>query len=165
MSDGAPLDAIEALYRTRYADFLRVATAITGSIEAGRDVVHDAFVASIRSRNTYRGTGTVEAWLWRVVVNSARKGRRDAPTDLWADHDQPVEPSAKGSEPTELSEVRSAVRALPERQRTVLFLRYYSVLDYATISEVLDIRSGTVGAALSAAHATLRQHLSEVSNA
>lgn len=68
MSEGASLVEIEDLYRARFADFLRVSTAITGSVERGRDAVHDAMVSSVRVQRAYRGEGTVEAWLWRAVV-------------------------------------------------------------------------------------------------
>src|SRR5581483_11947143 len=59
--------------------------------------------------------------------------------------------------------VRRAIRRLPERQRLALFLRYYADLDYESIARVLDIRPGTVAAALHAAHETLRGSLQEVS--
>ena len=58
--------------------------------------------------------------------------------------------------------VRSAVAALPERQRTALFLRYYADLDYDSIGHVLDMRPGTVAATLNKAHAALRRTLEEV---
>src|SRR5206468_6238374 len=40
-----------------------------------------------------------------------------------------------------------------ERQRLVLFLRYYADLDYAAIADTLGIGPGTVGASLNHAHA------------
>jgi len=51
---------------------------------------------------------------------------------------------------------------LTERQREVVFLRYYADLDYAAIAAALAISSGTVGAILNSAHNTLRQALQEV---
>jgi RNA polymerase sigma factor (sigma-70 family) len=51
---------------------------------------------------------------------------------------------------------------LPERQRLVLFLRYYADLDYAAIADALEIKSGTVAATLHTAHAALRRQLLEV---
>ena len=59
-------------------------------------------------------------------------------------------------------DVRSRVAALPERQRLVLFLRYYADLDYQRIAEALEISAGTVGATLNQAHAALRGELREV---
>jgi RNA polymerase sigma factor (sigma-70 family) len=51
------------------------------------------------------------------------------------------------------------VSALPERQRLVLFLRYYGDLDYAAIGHALEISPGTVGATLHTARSALQQLL------
>ena len=153
------LEHIEALYRARFHEFLRVATATTGSVELGRDAVQDAFVTAIRHHRRYRGEGPIEAWLWRVVVTSALKARRSsnrAPAATAA-HEERAEPPRD-----DLQHVREAVAGLPERQRMVLFLRYYADLDYRTIADVLGVRPGTVAAALNAAHRTLRGRVQEV---
>jgi RNA polymerase sigma factor (sigma-70 family) len=59
-------------------------------------------------------------------------------------------------------EVRVVLATLPERQRLVLFLRYYADLDYRAIAEALEIQPGTVGATLHQAHAAVRRALEEV---
>jgi RNA polymerase sigma factor (sigma-70 family) len=106
----------------------------------------------VRKRRSYRGRGSLEAWVWRIVINAARDaGRRQRP--LLALHDVPEPASPNGrvaSLPLEL---------LTDRQREVLFLRYYADLDYATIAEALGISPGTVGATLSTARRVLRQAL------
>ena len=49
---------------------------------------------------------------------------------------------------------------LSERQRLVVFLRYYADLDERTIGEILGVKRGTVSATrLHAALTTLRQNL------
>jgi RNA polymerase sigma factor (sigma-70 family) len=57
------------------------------------------------------------------------------------------------------STVRRWVAALPERQRLVVFLRYYADLDYCAIATALDVEVGTVSATLSSAHRALRKQL------
>jgi len=52
----------------------------------------------------------------------------------------------------ESAELRALVATLPERQRLVLFLRYYADLDYQAIGGVLGIATGTVSATLNQAH-------------
>jgi RNA polymerase sigma-70 factor (ECF subfamily) len=150
---GAETAEIEAVYRAEFRRFVRVATAITGSEERGLDAVQDAFARALRHRRGFRGAGPLEAWLWRTVVNCARRSRRG---------ERPVEPPGPNGSPEHDRELRALVAALPERQRHVLFLRYYADLDYRAISEALEISTGTVGAALNAAHATLRLRLQEV---
>ena len=51
---------------------------------------------------------------------------------------------------------------LPERQRLVLFLRYFADLPYEAIADALEISPGTVAATLNAAHRSLRRRLQEV---
>jgi RNA polymerase sigma-70 factor (ECF subfamily) len=159
---GASLGELEQLYRDRLDELCSVAAAILRSREAARDVVQDAFARAIRQRATFRGDGSLEAWVWRLVVNAARSARRRhtaIPTG-----DEVV--ASNGHAPVDVSgDVELAVSLLPERQRVALFLRYYADLDYRTIGEVLGMKPGTVAATLHAAHAALRSSLQEVVNA
>jgi RNA polymerase sigma-70 factor, ECF subfamily len=153
LSRGASIAELERVYRADFLRFVRVATAIAGDEDSGADAVHDAFVEAVRSRRSYRGEGPLEGWVWRMVVNAAKKHAR--PTRD-AGPEQPVATENGFGDP-----VRSLIAALPERQRLTLFLRYYADLEYDSIGEVLGVTSGTVGATLSAAHSALRDSLKE----
>jgi RNA polymerase sigma factor (sigma-70 family) len=153
---GGSLAELEALYRERYPVFLRVARATVRDDGAAADAVHDAFVQAVRNRRSFRGDGTLEAWVWRMVVNAAR--RRCG--DLAPHAGEPVESSDERRNGFG-NPVRAAVAALPERQRLALFLRYYGDLDYASIAAALGVAEGTVAATLHAAHGTLRESLKE----
>jgi DNA-directed RNA polymerase specialized sigma24 family protein len=63
--------------------------------------------------------------------------------------------------PEEASRIAPLVASLPERQRLVVFLRYYADRDYAAIGAILEIDAGTVGPTLAAAHTALRKSLSQ----
>jgi RNA polymerase sigma-70 factor, ECF subfamily len=154
---GADLDEIEALYRARFQAFVRTATAICGNIESGRDAVQEAFAAAVRERTTFRRAGTLEAWIWPIVVNKARDRARRS-LDLPA---ADAGLSDDGHEPRS-DALRVALAGLPERQRLATFLRYYADLDYEAIAAVLGVSAGTVGATLNAAHTSLRTRLEEV---
>lgn len=157
---GASLDEIEAVYlRDRHA-FVRVAAGIVDDPHEANDAVQDAFAQGVRARATFRGSGSLEAWLWRLVVNAAhssRRQRRDLPSESG-----PIEGSVAYDEPHRATDaLRRAVATLPERQRLVLFLRYYADLDYAEIAGVLGLRKGTVSSTLSHAHRAIRAALTE----
>jgi RNA polymerase sigma factor (sigma-70 family) len=152
-----PLAEIEALYRARLGAFRRVARAILGDPDAARDAVQEAFASLVRSRSTFRGEGSVEGWAWRAVVNAARMQLRANRPSV------PIgEEAAANGHAQPNPELRAAVSALPERQRLVVFLRYYADLDYAAIAEALEIRPGTVAATLNSARTSLRDVLEEV---
>jgi RNA polymerase sigma-70 factor (ECF subfamily) len=131
-----------------------VAIAIVGDVELARDAVHDAFVRAVRHRRRFRGGREIEPWLWRIVVNAARKRARvrEIPAELT----ELVAPSTPLN-----GDLRALVASLPERQRQALFLRYYADLDYQSIADALGIKPGTVAASLHGAHEALRRRLEE----
>jgi RNA polymerase sigma factor (sigma-70 family) len=150
------LHELEALYRQRVPQFVQVARGITGDRERALDAVHDAFVGLVKNRQQYRGEGPLEAWAWRAVVNAARNATRRPLIEV----DQPDE--AAYAPPPEVEELAPLIALLPERQRLVIFLRYYADLDYRSIGHALGIEVGTVSATLATAHATLRKRLRKV---
>jgi RNA polymerase sigma factor (sigma-70 family) len=154
---GASLDELEALYRSRFDVFARVAASVTGDAERARDAVQEAFATAVRKRGSFRGDGPLEAWLWRIVLNAARTDLRRTIAAL--DYEEHV---VSNGRPDEDYELRVALALLPERQRIAVFLRYYADLDYAAIAVALGIRTGTVAATLNAAHTALRTRLEGV---
>jgi RNA polymerase sigma-70 factor (ECF subfamily) len=155
---GAPLDALESLYRADLSRFVRTATAITGNEAAGRDAVQDAFVHAVRRRDSYRSDAPLAAWVWRIVINEALALRRGRASSL--EQTSTTAQSTNGV-PEQDAEVRAWVASLPERQRLVVFLRYFADLDYRSIAHALDIEVGTVSSTLAAAHAALRRSYEE----
>jgi RNA polymerase sigma-70 factor (ECF subfamily) len=161
-SSGATLDQIEAIYRHRLDQFLSVASAISRDREAARDIVQDAFATAVRRRSSFRGEGSLEGWLWAIVLNTARTHHRGRDLDQLIDAEEGVLATTNGHVPDEADDIRRAIHSLPDRQRIALFLRYYADLDYAAIAQALGSRPGTIAATLNAAHATLRGRLEGV---
>ena|SRR5438270_3051939 len=147
---------VEQIYRTRLPELCRVAAAISGSRQAAPDLVQEAFVRAVGRLDSFRGDGPLEAWVWRIVVNVASNRRRQPLTAALSEDES-------GNDGSPISDLRtqlaSALSELSERQRLVVFLHYYADLDYATIADTLQISSGTVGATLTTARATLGQVL------
>ncbi len=149
------LSEFEGVYRRSYRRFVRVALAITRNPESAAEAVQEAFARTIQRRRQFRGEGPLEVWIWRAVVNEAKRiAGAPPPPPLPAPEPNGV-PGGEGS-------VRPLIGALPERQRLAVFLRYYADLDYGTIGEVLEIETGTVSATLAAAHKSLRDAIEGV---
>jgi len=154
------MEDIGRVYARRRSDYVRVSTAILGDIESATDAVHDAFVSAIRSRRGFRADGSLEGWIWTIVVNTARDHSRQVRL-----HELRIEPGERptphmriGSDPesaTDHAALREQITQLPERQRLILFLRFYADFDYGQIARLLTISTGTVGAALHSALRTL----------
>ena len=141
--------ALEDLYRERYAVFRDVLTGVTGNRETAREVVQEAFARALRARRSYRGEGSLEAWVWRIAIRLAVKAKPDRRL-VSADEIELEAPEARADE-----ELRAALRALPPKRRLVVFLRYFADLPYADIAAICEISEGTVAATLSQARAEL----------
>jgi RNA polymerase sigma-70 factor (ECF subfamily) len=119
---------LETLYRGSLPRYVRAAAAIVGDEGLGADAVQDAFVRAVRERRAFRGQVPLEAWVWRIVINSAidarTRNRRHQQLEQQA-HDVPAENGHPETDAT----MRAWVAALPERQRLAVFLRYFADLD------------------------------------
>jgi RNA polymerase sigma-70 factor (ECF subfamily) len=140
---------IEVLYRAHFGRFVRVAAAIAGDRELALEAVQEGFADALRHADQWADRGSLEGWVWRCVVNRARKTRRRPVRE------QPVDERPTNGIPEE-SELAVRLAALPERQRLVVFLRYFADLEYREIAAAVGIETGTVAATLHAAHSNLR---------
>jgi RNA polymerase sigma factor (sigma-70 family) len=159
MMRGVDSSRLEAVYRERFADFLRIALAITRDEGLARDAVQEAFAKALRSSESFRAEASLDGWIWGILINVARSLRATKMRGLGQDAtDVVLELDAEQGE----SEFRRWVATLPERQRLAIFLRYWVDLDYRSIAVALSVEVGTVSATLNAAHANLRRLLKEV---
>jgi RNA polymerase sigma-70 factor, ECF subfamily len=158
---------IEALYRSRFRVFVLSATAMLADGEEALEVVQEGFARALRQRGSFRGDGTLEGWVWRIVLNVAHdrlRGARHAPSpdfsELSLDGFETSDESFR-KRLLDLESLRERLLDLPERQRLAIFLRYYADLSYEQIAEALGVRPGTVAASLHAALASMRRDLEE----
>ncbi|HJQ75340.1 MAG TPA: RNA polymerase sigma factor [Gaiellaceae bacterium] len=147
--------AIERLYRERYSRFRNGVAPVTGSYEAAHDAVQEGFARALTAHRQYSGRGSLEGWVWRIVLRTALEQRRRG-AEISLDE---IEPAFV--EPERDLALAAALRAMPPRRRLVVFLRYFADLPYQTIAEVLRIDPGTVAATLAQAREALAEILAE----
>jgi RNA polymerase sigma-70 factor (sigma-E family) len=146
-------------FLTERADLLmRTAVLLTGSREAGQDLLQTALERLLRHWRTLEGDP--EAYLRRTLYNLAadgfrRQGRlRRKLLLLRAETPAPADPT------TEVDLRDALVRLLlqlPPRQRAVLVLRYWEQLTEAETAAVLGWPEGTVKSAASRGLRRLRE--------
>jgi RNA polymerase sigma factor (sigma-70 family) len=147
--------ALEQLYRSRYARFEGVLATLTSDREAARDIVQEAFAVALARRRQFRGEGSLEGWVWKIALRLAA-GLRPSST----------KPVPERLDPAVLEQaldapVADAIRALSQRRRLFVFLRYFADLSYDEIAEACGVSRGTVAAALSQARSELGAALGE----
>jgi len=139
---------LTALYHEHRLGLVRMAALFVDDLASAEDVVHDAFVAMHRNGHRLRDEQAALAYLRTCVVNAARSVLRRRQTARKYRHRfveadvPPADTEVLLSE--EHRAVLAALRRLPDRQREVLTLRYWSDLSEAQIAETLGVSAGTV---------------------
>jgi RNA polymerase sigma factor (sigma-70 family) len=98
-------------------------------------------------------------WTYRVALNHLRRRARRAATERRV-VDRVGGPNTVEERPAD-DDVWRAVRALPDRQRTAIVLRYVADLPEAAIAEAMGVSRGTVASNLSTARQSLVRFLTE----
>ena len=153
-------DDFDALYDEFARRAMKLAGLLCGQRERAEDAVAEAFV---RVLPRWRAGLVEEFWpyLRAVVVNELRgRARRDATAERWRRRSDPVAPvDAPDVVVVERDRVVVLLRALPERQRVAVILRFFEDLSEAQAAEVMGCSVGTVKSATSRGVARLRDAL------
>jgi RNA polymerase sigma-70 factor, ECF subfamily len=141
-------DAFGDLYQRYVRAVLGLALRRLGDRGRAEDAVQEAFASVWRAARSYRRErGPVAPWLYAIARNAiADRGRARIeptaePTDVPADTPGPDEQAEQG---WVAWRVHRALEELPERERSVLELAYWSGLSQSEIADFLGIPLGTV---------------------
>ena len=139
------------------------------------ELAQDVFLRVYRARSTYEPTAKFTTWLYRiatrVALNFLRDGRVaraavpiDGPTGEPIAELRTHEPSVEDRlvAAVRAREIRSAILALPEKQRAAVILHKYQELDYREIAASLDCSESAVKSLLFRAYETLRGRLAHL---
>ena len=154
--------ALVELYSLHYRPLVRLAAMLVRDTPSAEEVVQEAFIAMHEGWHRLKDTEKALAYLRQAVVNRARSVlRHRAVVEKNAPKPAPDMPSAEHGAMAllERSAVIAALRALPERQREALVLRYYADLSEADIAAAMGISRGAVKSHTARGMAALRAAL------
>jgi RNA polymerase sigma-70 factor (ECF subfamily) len=140
--------------------------------ELGQEV----FLRVYRSRATYEPTAKFTTWLFRIATHLALNSIRDRKKEkgqesLNEEMLDGVERQVPDRQPnveqsmvydTRLREVRSAIEALPDKQRAAVMMHKYQELEYTQIARTLGCSESAVKSLLFRAYETLRARLAHM---
>jgi RNA polymerase sigma-70 factor (sigma-E family) len=156
---------VTALYQGHAVGLIRLAIVMLGDRVAAEDAVQDAFFGLYRHWDGLTDPGKALAYLRSAVLNrcrnALRKRGREARHGAAPEIVQSAEATVLVGE--ENQRVLAAIRALPDRQREALVLRFYLDLSQDETARVMGISTGTVKSATSRAVAALGRMLKEAS--
>jgi RNA polymerase sigma-70 factor (ECF subfamily) len=137
--------------------------------EEAKDILQTGFIKVFKGIENYKGDGSFEGWIKRIVVNTAIDNYRRKKvkpivtdselTDRLGDHveDEVEDDSIYNQIP--VAEVMEAVQKLSPAYRTIFNLYVLEGYNHNEIAEMLDISVGTSKSNLSKARMNLRKML------
>jgi RNA polymerase sigma-70 factor, ECF subfamily len=161
--------AFEEVVRRHQAMVYSLARHFLGDPSAAEEVAQDVFFQLHRNLGSIKSGSHLTFWLRKVTahrsIDRARRRRPDPPLSL----EEVPEPAAPASRPDSGREgapdpavterLQLLVRALPEKRRMVVVLRYQEELELHEIAELLDMPINTVKSCLQRSLAMLREKL------
>ena len=143
---------IEALYMQHKDRLLTLATALTGHVSAGEDVLHDVFAMLVRDGRRLRNDDNVAGFLSVCVRNRAMdwhrmRDRLDKLSAAYAagrQDDPRKDPATRAAEEEEARALLKAVHDLPDELREIVSLKFWGGL---SLQEIADLRQTTKSAA------------------
>jgi RNA polymerase sigma-70 factor (sigma-E family) len=144
-SDDAEI-AVGALYQAHALPLIRLAYITLGDRASAEDVVQDAFCGLFRRWDHLAENGKALAYVRASVLNGCRSVLRHRAVLRRRVTHQVAAESAEAAmlSGEERSQLMSAVRRLPTRQREALVLRFYLDLPDDEIARVMGVRPSTV---------------------
>jgi len=152
---------IGELYLGHADSAVRLAYLLTGNRDVAEDLVQDAFVRLAGRLVHLRDPGAFDAYLRKTVVNLANSYfRRRRVERNYEQRARGMVAAVPPGQPTEeRAALAAALRALPQRQRAALVLRFYEDLSEAQTADVIGCRPGTVKSLVSRGLETLRKQM------
>lgn len=157
--------AVHIMIQKYRESLLYHAICIVKDRDEAYDLVQEVFIRAIREERLFTPDFRIKAWLYRVTSNLCfnlvrNKKRRSAILDAAKMSDRSdADQLADIFSDERRVEVLRAISTLSEEHQNILMMRYYNDLSYKELSEVLDVKLGTVMSRLSRARSKLLEVL------
>jgi RNA polymerase sigma-70 factor (ECF subfamily) len=136
--------AFEALYLRYSAEIFNYALKLLGNRDLAEDVLEETFIRLFQSNLSE--TGKLKNWLYRVATNLSYKSMRKRKYEI--ETSETTLEHLKRSPPDDRIilniQVRGTLMKIPEKQRTVVVLKFYQGMKYREIADLLGCPLGTV---------------------
>ncbi len=145
----------------QYSGFLMaVSRRYTHDQSSAKDILQESLIQILKSIPRYKEQGTFEAWMKRIVINTAIKyfNKNSFKNELYTIDDQPEQSIPSNAYANMAAdELWELIRRLPENYRTVFNLHAIEGYSHREISELLGIEESTSRSQLTRARSMLRK--------
>ena len=155
-SSSMKLPPFQTLIDRHADDVLRYLRASVGPVDA-EDCFQETFLSALRAYPRLRDAGNLRGWLLTIAHNKALDAHRSRAREAGAgaEIDDRVAADPEPGPPD--TRLWTAVRGLPQKQRSAVYLRFAGDLDYASIGEAIGCSEVAASQNVRAGLATIRK--------
>lgn len=138
--------------------------SITGNHEDADDALQNTFVKVWKHIDGFKGDSALFTWIYRIATNEAltivRKNAKMTTTGLEADYRSTTHGEGPSGEEIQ-RKLRAAVEALPDKQREVFEMKYFSEMKYEEMAKLTKTSMGALKASYFHAVRKIEAYLKE----
>lgn len=154
--------AQEKLYRQYAGKLFLMCLKYSDDQQEAEDTLQDGFLKIFEKIHTYKGIGSFEGWMSRIMINTAIKRQKQKRLFLSISEEYPEEAEFElENDPIDLGVLLDTIQNLPVKYRMVFNMYVLDGHSHKEISEELDISEGTSKSNLSRARQLLKKQLTD----
>lgn len=160
--------ALEKIYRTFFKELFNYGKRFSSDTSLVEDSIQDLFIDIWNKKENLADLTQIKPYLFvslrRKIISEVKKKRVDTGIELEDNHFEAslsfedILISKEGST-QQKKELEIAFQKLTNRQKEILYLKFYNQFDYTVISEIMDMNYQSARNLVSRALAKLSQYL------
>ncbi len=135
------------LYEKHARKMMGVCLRYCDSEEEAEDVLQNGFIAVFENIETFKGTGSLEGWIRKIIVNTAltniRKNKKFKQNIALESVEFMMPSASQTTESFEAKDLLKTIQTLPPGFRTVFNLYAIEGYSHKEIADILNISEGT----------------------
>lgn len=160
--------ALEKIYSTYFSDLFNYGKKLSRDQNNVEDCIQELFVEIWNRRANLSETDAIKPYLYlslkRKIFQSIKKLRKSTGTELEEKHftaELAIDEILIAEETTEAQKTNlsAAFNELSDRQKEILYLKYYAEMDYDQISSIMDMNYQSARNLVSRAIKKLASHM------
>jgi RNA polymerase sigma factor (sigma-70 family) len=160
--------ALEEIYRTYFSELYNYGKKLSRDENNVEDCIQELFVELWNRREKLSETNAIKPYLFvslkRKIFHSIKKLRKSTETELeerYFDAELAIDEILIAKETTteQKNNLKSAFDELSDRQKEILYLKYYAEMDYDEITEIMDMNYQSARNLVSRAIQKLAKHM------
>ncbi|MBS1764058.1 MAG: sigma-70 family RNA polymerase sigma factor [Bacteroidetes bacterium] len=155
--------AQKKVYELTASKMMGVCLRYTKDEDEAKDLLQDGYIKVFQKIATYRGEGSLEGWIKKVIINTALENLRSKKLSFESFDNQYIDTSdtAVTNTKMEAKDLLKLIQSLPDGYRTVFNLFAIEGYSHQEIANQLGISAGTSKSQFARARQLLQKLLTE----